>query len=74
MRQITLYDHAGLSPAEQAALTAIVQSLRTLADVLAWAPKQAPPRTVAEIVTQDEYTYDVVLQANGQPYLAFDTT
>lgn len=45
-----------------------------LADVLRWAREQMPPRTVSEIVTQDEYTHDVVLASPGQPYLAFDTT
>jgi len=74
MRPIPLHDHARLPPAERAALTRSIQDLQTLADVLEWAPKQAPPRSVAEIVTQDEYTHDVVLEANGHPYLAFDTT
>ena len=74
MRPIPLHDYARLSRADHGALTAAIQHLRTLADVLAWARTQAPPRAVAEIVTQDEYTHDVVLEANGQPYLAFDTT
>lgn len=74
MRPILLHDYAGLARSEHALLATAIQSLRTLADVLAWAPKQVPPRSVAEIVTQDEYTHDVVLEANGQPYLAFDTT
>jgi len=46
----------------------------TLADVLAWAREQTPPRTVAEIVTQDEYTHDVVLPFDGSHFLAFDAT
>ena len=74
MRPIPLHDHVGLTAGEHAALTTAIQGLRTLADVLAWAPKQAPPRSIAEIVTQDEYTHDVVLAANERPYLAFDTT
>lgn len=74
MRSIPLYDHAGLPAVEHAALTTAIQNLRTLADVLAWAPTQAPARSVAEIVTQDEYTHDVVLEASGRRYLAFDTT
>lgn len=76
MRTIALHDYAGLPSAERVTLEATVQDLRTLADVLAWARTQTPPRSVAEIVTQDEYTHDVVLDASGsgQPYLAFDTT
>ena len=76
MRTITLHDYASLPPTERAALEAVVQELRTLADVLTWARAQTPSRSVTEIVTQDEYTHDVVLEAGGdaQPYLAFDTT
>jgi len=74
MRSIPLHDHADLAPTARAAITKTIQDLRTLADVLAWARTQNPPRAVAEIVTQDEYTHDVVLEASGQPYLAFDTT
>jgi hypothetical protein len=74
MRQIPLHDHANLAPAEHATLMTAIQGLSTLAHVLAWAPIQAPPRSIVEIVTQDEYTHDVVLEASGQPYLAFDTT
>lgn len=45
----------------------------TLADVLAWAARQTPRVSVSEIVTQDEYTHDVVLPFAGH-YLSFDTT
>ncbi len=46
----------------------------TLADVLQWAREQDPPRAVAEIITQDEYTHDVVLPFDGGHFLAFDAT
>lgn len=53
---------------------AAVGGLPTLADVLAWARAQAPPAAVLEIVTQDEYTHDVVLPFGGRHFLAFDAT
>ena len=59
---------------DHSALVSSVQALRTLADVLSWARTHTPAWTVAEIVTQDEYTHDVVLEAAGQPFLVFDTT
>ena len=46
----------------------------TLADVLAWALAQSPPRAVAEIVTQDEYTHDVVIPFDGSHFVVFDAT
>jgi hypothetical protein len=74
MRAIPLFDHAHLSPDAHSALTDAIQPLKTLADVLAWTRSSTPTWVVAEIVTQDEYTHDVVLASPGQPYLAFDTT
>jgi hypothetical protein len=47
--------------------------LRTLAELLRWADAQTPRVQVAEIVTQDEYTHDVVLSF-GAAFLSFDTT
>jgi len=45
----------------------------TLADLLAWARRQSPRVHVTEIVTQDEYTHDIVLPYSTI-YLSFDTT
>jgi hypothetical protein len=42
--------------------------------MLEWARAQSPPRVVTEIVTQDEYTHDVVLPFDGSHFLAFDAT
>ena len=74
MREIPLHDHAGCDADLLASIAATVQPLRTLADVLEWARAAAPPATIVEIVTQDEYTHDVVLESAGRPYLVFDTT
>ena len=45
----------------------------TLADVMRWCQSQTPYVHFAEIVTQDEYTHDVVLPF-GAVFLSFDTT
>ena len=74
MRAIPLFDYANLSSVSRDAFAAAIRPLKTLADVLSWARSTTPSWAVAEIVTQDEYTHDVVLEAAGQPYLAFDTT
>ena len=46
----------------------------TLADVLATGRAMDPPLNVSEIVTQDEYTHDVVVPFGPAHYLSFDTT
>jgi hypothetical protein len=45
----------------------------TLADLMRWCQSQTPYVHLAEIVTQDEYTHDVVLPF-GALFLSFDTT
>lgn len=52
---------------------AIARTHRTLEDVVAWGLAQSPPRVVAKIVVQDEYTHDVVMPSEGG-YLVYDTT
>lgn len=47
------------------------EKLRTLEEVLGWA--HALGHSLAEVVTQDEYTHDVVIAA-GERWLVFDTT
>jgi hypothetical protein len=48
--------------------------LRTLGAVLDWLGVQEPPRVVREIVTQDEYTHDVVVRWSDRLSLVFDAT
>ena len=74
MRDIPLHDYAALMPARANALRDAVQPLRTLGDVLAWSRTGTRSRQPTEIVTQDEYTHDVVFDLDGELYLAFDTT
>ena len=54
-------------------VAATFESCFTLADLMRWCERQEPRAQVDEIVTQDEYTHDVILPF-GPAYLAFDTT
>lgn len=55
-------------------LSTEVGRLHTLAEVLSWARRRKPPLQVIEIVTQDEYTHDVVMPFDGGHFLVFDAT
>jgi hypothetical protein len=46
---------------------------RTLAGVLDWARSQHPARTIHEIVTQDEYTHDILVELEPRLWLVLDT-
>jgi len=60
-----------LSVAER--VTSLFCETQTLADVLQWANAQRPVVRVLEIVTQDEFTHDVVVPF-GSAFLSFDAT
>ena len=46
----------------------------TLGDVFDWLRRQMPARNVTEILTQDEYTHDVVVEWAPERFLVFDAT
>jgi hypothetical protein len=51
-----------------------LRDLRTLGPVLEWLRAQDPPRIVREIITQDEYTHDVIVPWSERLVLVFDAT
>lgn len=67
-----LTDRAGLDPATFAALTAVVAGHRTLGDVARWCG--ARRSRLLDVVTQDEYTHDVIVHYEGPIHLVYDTT
>jgi hypothetical protein len=69
-----LHDLATLPDRERARLQEQVDRLRSLADVLDWARSREPPVTAPEVITQDEYTHDVLVPVSAGRYLDFDTT
>ena len=66
-------DHAGLAPEALRDLMRHVGSFGSLQEVLRWGFAQSPACAVAEVVVQDEFTHDVVIEWAGR-YLVFDTT
>lgn len=72
-RDTVLIDYAGLEPAERAALGRVIASHTTLEQALDWARTLTPPRAVESVLTQDEYTHDVVIPY-GSRYLVYDTS
>lgn len=46
----------------------------TLERILTWGRAETPARRVEEIVTQDEFTHDVLVALDAPFYLAYDVT
>jgi hypothetical protein len=65
---------AGLQPAETVALGNQLAPLRSLGDLLDWLHRREPPVPAPVVVTQDEYTHDVLIPYAGGHWLDFDTT
>jgi hypothetical protein len=66
-------DRVGLAPERRAELEALARAHRTLEDVVRWGALAAPPALVREVVTQDEFTHDVIVPWR-ELYLVYDTT
>lgn len=71
---LPLADRAGLTPAQRDAVLAAVGDCTTLGQLLERGRDLDPPLAVDGIVTQDEYTHDVLVPIPGGRWLVFDTT
>jgi hypothetical protein len=50
-----------------------VSLICTLEEALRWALKRRPPAALFNVVTQDEFTHDIVVRAAEGCFLVFDT-
>ena len=48
-------------------------TLRTLEQLVRWGLAQTPPALIADVIIQDEFTHDVLLEHAGQ-WRVYDTT
>jgi hypothetical protein len=67
-------NHAELSPEALRTVTDRLRGPTTLERVLAWAAAERPPRRIARVVTQDEFTHDGLVPIEPPLWLAFDVT
>lgn len=70
---IPLLDYAGLESTERESLARAIGAQTTLERALDWARAQTPPLAVESVLTQDEYTHDVLIPY-GSRYLVYDTS
>ena len=69
-----VFGRAGTAAAVLAALRDELAPLGSLGDVLTWARALDPPVTAPAVLTQDEYTHDVLVPWRHGLTLAFDVT
>ena len=73
MSDIPLIDYATLDEQTRDRLAAVIATHTSLERALNWGRTQRPPLTVEAILTQDEYTHDVLIPFENR-YLVYDTT
>jgi hypothetical protein len=71
---VSLVDLAHLPGPERASLEEALSPLTMLQDVVRWGFSLSPAREVVEVVTQDEFTHDVVIAWREEAWLVFDCT
>jgi len=74
VRDVPVTGAGAIAPDELTHFQHELREQRTLDDVMTWLRAQHPPRSVTDILTQDEYTHDVVVEWSDRRYLAFDAT
>ena len=73
MRTVPVRPVQGADSSTAVRIAELLEATFTLEQLLRWANAQELPVPVLEIITQDEYTHDVILPF-GAAFLAFDTT
>jgi hypothetical protein len=74
MRHVPVEARGRIPERDLARFRLALRELRTLGAVLGWLRALDPPRTVLDIVTQDEYTHDVIVPWDERLVLVFDAT
>ena len=74
LRQISVDPVGSIAGRDLTRFRIALRDLRTLATILDWLAVQEPPRVVHDVVTQDEYTHDVIVPWSERLVLVFDTT
>jgi hypothetical protein len=67
-------NHAHLDPATFAELARAVASHRSIKHALDWLIAQSPPLSFSDMVTQDEFSHDILAELPGGLHLVYDIT
>jgi hypothetical protein len=71
---LPIENRASLAPDEFRLIAALVASHRSVNHAIDWFVKQNPPVLPADMVTQDEYSHDILFAHPGGLWLVYDST
>ena len=71
---LELRDTFGIDEAERRGLQDSIRSLGMLGDVISWGLARKPVASIADVIVQDEYSHDVVVELGTGRWLSFEWT
>ena len=71
---VRITNHSGVSKERYAHAAGILRRHGSLLDVLNWCQAHAEGRDLAEVVVQDEFTHDIVLELGQGVFAVYDAT
>ncbi len=67
-------NRADLSPGDFAGIAEAVANHRSIRGAIDWFVRQNPPLVPADMVTQDEFSHDILVAYPGGLWLVYDST
>jgi hypothetical protein len=74
VRGFPIENRAGLSPGEFARIKSAVESQGSIKHALDWMVRHDPPLAPSGMVTQDEFSHDILVAYPGETWLVYSTT
>jgi hypothetical protein len=71
---VPIENRANLPAADFSRLAEAVSSQRSIKDALDWLVGHRPPLTVTDMVTQDEFSHDILVDYRDGQWLVYDST
>ena len=71
---IPIENRASLPQPTFAPLAAILADQRTMKYALDWMMRQTPPLAPTDVVTQDEFSHDILVEYPGGLFLVYDVS
>jgi hypothetical protein len=71
---VPVENQAGLPDEAFDSLRAVLEQHTTLQRALIWFFSQRPPLAPADVIPQDEFSYDLLIRYEGASWLSYDTS
>ncbi len=71
---VVIDNRSNLAPDAFASLAAVLSQHRSIKHALDWLSGHQPPLTLSDIIAQDEFCHDILVEYSGGVWLVYDTS